>query len=104
MGEMEFEQRELVKAVNIAVHEMNQSTEELRLSTFGGRFQVRWDEGGNSVGCADGRERCIGCIIQAPLDIITFKISPILGINASYNITMKAGVRPVTCSFSPSHV
>jgi hypothetical protein len=66
MGEMEFEQRELVKAVNIAVHEMNQSTEELRLSTLGGRFQVRWDEGASSIGCADRRETRIGCIIQAP--------------------------------------
>jgi hypothetical protein len=37
-----------------------------------------------------------------PLDIITFMISPILGINASYNITMKAGVRPVTCAFCPA--
>ncbi|SER76336.1 hypothetical protein SAMN05421690_10699 [Nitrosomonas sp. Nm51] len=33
MGEMEFEQRELVKAVNLAVHEMNQSAKEFRLST-----------------------------------------------------------------------
>jgi len=49
MGEMEFEQRELVKAVNIAVQEMNQSTKELRLSTPGGRFHVRWDEGGSAT-------------------------------------------------------
>jgi hypothetical protein len=49
MGEMEFEQRELVKAVNIAVDEMNQSTKELRLSTPGGRFHVRLDEGGSAT-------------------------------------------------------
>ncbi len=46
---MEFEQRELVKAVNLAAHEMNQSTKELRLSTPGGRFHVRWDEGGSAT-------------------------------------------------------
>ncbi len=49
MGEMEFEKRELVKAVNIAVQEMSRSTKELRLSTPGGRFHVRWDEGGSAT-------------------------------------------------------
>lgn len=49
MGEIEFEQSKLVKAVKIAVQEMNQSTRELRLSTPGGRFQVRWDEGGSAT-------------------------------------------------------
>ena len=49
MGEMEFEQRKLVKVVNIAAQEMNQIARELRLSTPGGRFHVRWDEGGSAT-------------------------------------------------------
>jgi len=49
MGEMEFKQKELAKAVNIAVQEMSQSAQELRLSAPGGRFHVRWDEGGSAT-------------------------------------------------------
>ncbi|SER81351.1 hypothetical protein SAMN05421690_10861 [Nitrosomonas sp. Nm51] len=49
MGEMEFEQRELVKTVNIAVQEMNQSAKEFRLSTPGERFHVSWDESGSAT-------------------------------------------------------
>ncbi|SER51030.1 hypothetical protein SAMN05421690_10331, partial [Nitrosomonas sp. Nm51] len=49
MGEIEFEQSKLVKAVEIAVQEMDQSTRELCLSTPGGRFHVRWDEGGSAT-------------------------------------------------------
>ncbi|GJL73757.1 MAG: hypothetical protein NMNS01_29560 [Nitrosomonas sp.] len=45
MGEKEFEQKMLVKAVTDATQGMMQSSEALRLSTPGGRFHVRWDEG-----------------------------------------------------------
>jgi hypothetical protein len=41
MGEWDFEQNAVVKAV-----EQAREQGELRLSTPGGRFQVRWDEGG----------------------------------------------------------
>jgi hypothetical protein len=37
-----------------------------------------------------------------PLDIIVLIISPMLGINASFNISMKAGIRPITNAFSPA--
>jgi hypothetical protein len=49
MGEMEFEQKVLVKAVTDATQGMVQSSEELRLSTPGGRFHVRWDENGSAT-------------------------------------------------------
>jgi hypothetical protein len=37
-----------------------------------------------------------------PFDIITFMISPILGTDTLCSITMKGGVRPVTCAFCPA--
>ena len=37
-----------------------------------------------------------------PFDIIAFIISPMLGINASFNITMKAGIRPIAHTFYPA--
>ena len=50
MGEKEFEQQVLVKAVGSAIQEMMHGrSEELRLSTPGGRFHVRWDEGGSAT-------------------------------------------------------
>lgn len=49
MGEKEFEQKMLVKAVTDATQGMMQSSEALRLSTPGGRFHVRWDEGGSAT-------------------------------------------------------
>jgi hypothetical protein len=49
MGEKEFEQKVLVKTVAGAIQEVAQSSEELRLSTPGGRFHVRWDEGGSAT-------------------------------------------------------
>lgn len=50
MGEKEFEQRVLVKAVGSAIQEMMYGrSEELRLSTPGGRFHVRWDESGSAT-------------------------------------------------------
>lgn len=45
MGEMTFEKTALVKAVDIALTEHSSRGDELlRVSTPGGRFQVRWDE------------------------------------------------------------
>lgn len=49
MGEMDFEQKLLIKAVDVAVQEIAQSDEELGLSTPGGRFHERWDEGGSAT-------------------------------------------------------
>lgn len=49
MGEMEFEQKTLVKAVNSALRETEQAAAELRVATPGGRFHVRWDEGGSAT-------------------------------------------------------
>ena len=49
MGEKEFEQKVLVKAVERAWHEEEQAAAELRVATPGGRFQVRWDEGGSAT-------------------------------------------------------
>ena len=49
MGEMGFEKKELVKAVDTALQAQDRSTEELRLATPGGRFHVRWDEGGSAT-------------------------------------------------------
>lgn len=48
MGEAEFEQSALVKAVNGAVAEQVRQATDLRVSTPGGRFQVRWDENGSA--------------------------------------------------------
>lgn len=49
MGDFGFEQKALVKAVNRALVEQAPAAAELRLSTPGGRFQVRWDEGGSAT-------------------------------------------------------
>ena len=49
MGDLEFEQKALVKAVEHALLEPGREASELRLSTPGGRFQVRWDEGGSAT-------------------------------------------------------
>ncbi len=49
MGEWEFEQKALVKAVDQAFLEQGREAIELRLTTPGGRFQVRWDEGGSAT-------------------------------------------------------
>jgi Transposase DDE domain group 1 len=49
MGELEFEQKALVKAVDQALVAPARDAAELRLSTPGGRFQVRWDEGGSAT-------------------------------------------------------
>lgn len=49
MGEREFEQRSLVKAVNSALQPHLIEEPEMRVATPGGRFQVRWDEGGSAT-------------------------------------------------------
>ena len=49
MGEHEFEQKVLVKAVASALQETEQSAMELRVATPGGRYQIRWDEGGSAT-------------------------------------------------------
>jgi len=51
MGECEFEQKAVVKAVDSALQAQAQErvAEELRLLTPGGRFQVRWDENGSAT-------------------------------------------------------
>ena len=46
MGEKEFKQKELVKAVSSAMLEM---AADVRVITPGGRFHVRWDEGGSAT-------------------------------------------------------
>ena len=49
MGEMKFEQKALVKAVDDALQEQGRAAAELRVATPGGRFHVRWDEGGSAT-------------------------------------------------------
>ena len=49
MGEVAFVQKALVTAVDEALQEQVRATEELRLTTPGGRFQVRWDEEGSAT-------------------------------------------------------
>src|SRR5512147_1575520 len=48
-GEREFEQKVLVKAVATVLPEQERAAEELRLATPGGRFHVRWDDGGSAT-------------------------------------------------------
>ncbi len=43
MGEAKFEQKALVKAVESAISEQMIPSADLRVTTPGGRFQVRWD-------------------------------------------------------------
>jgi hypothetical protein len=43
MGEMDFDQKVMVKAVDGALQESGRVAVELRAATTGGRFQVRWD-------------------------------------------------------------
>ena len=48
MGEADFEQNALVKAVEGGLAEQGKEAGELKVSTPGGRFQVRWDENGSA--------------------------------------------------------
>lgn len=49
MGEKDFDEKGVVKAVGSAVQEMEQAAQEMCLSTPGGRFHVRWDENGSAT-------------------------------------------------------
>ena len=49
MGEMDFEQEAVVKAVETALREVEHGPAEMRVATPGGRFQVRWDESGSAT-------------------------------------------------------
>ena len=49
MGEHGCEQKVLVKAVASALQETEQAAMELRVATPGGRYQIRWDEGGSAT-------------------------------------------------------
>ena len=49
MGETGVEPKALVVAVSGAVAEQAKEAAELRVTTPGGRFQVRWDEGGSAT-------------------------------------------------------
>lgn len=48
MGETEFEQKAVVKAVDAAIVEQAKQASEMRVTTPGGRYQVRWDENGSA--------------------------------------------------------
>ena len=48
MGEREFEQTALTRAVAGALDEQASARTDLRVSTPGGRFQVRWDDNGSA--------------------------------------------------------
>jgi DNA-directed RNA polymerase subunit K/omega len=47
MGEADFERKDLVKAVDRALREVEQGVAEMHVATPGGRFHVRWDDGGS---------------------------------------------------------
>ena len=49
MGEAEFESKALVEAVRGALSEVSAPPGEVSIGTPGGRFQVRWDEGGSAT-------------------------------------------------------
>ena len=49
MGEAEFESKALVEAVHGALAELATVAAEVSIGTPGGRFQVRWDEGGSAT-------------------------------------------------------
>jgi hypothetical protein len=49
MGDTENAQRAIVKAVGSAVEELARKSSAMVIATPGGRFQVRWDEGGSAT-------------------------------------------------------
>lgn len=49
MGEMDFERKVLVKALDSGLRDVEQAVAEMRVATPGGQFQVRWDEGGSAT-------------------------------------------------------
>ena len=48
-GWLDFERKELVKAADSALQEREKTALEMRVATPGGRFHVRWDEGGSAT-------------------------------------------------------
>ncbi|MBK7849275.1 MAG: hypothetical protein IPJ73_20585 [Zoogloea sp.] len=54
MGEAEFESKALVEAVHGALAELATVAAEVSIGTPGGRFQVRWDEGGSATALGRG--------------------------------------------------
>jgi hypothetical protein len=49
MGEEKFDKKSLVKAIDRTLEEGAVNVADLRVDTPGGRFQVRWDEGGSAT-------------------------------------------------------
>ena len=49
MGEIKFEKKALVEAINTTLQEAEQTSAEQSVATPGGRFHVRWDEGGSAT-------------------------------------------------------
>lgn len=50
MGEHDFEQKPLAKAMDTALQPLpSNESSEMRIATPGGRFRVRWDEGGTAT-------------------------------------------------------
>ena len=49
MGEIKFERKTLVGAINTTLQETEQTAIEQSVATPGGRFHVRWDEGGSAT-------------------------------------------------------
>lgn len=49
MGEIKFEKKILAGAINTTLQETEQTATEQSVDTPGGRFYVRWDEGGSAT-------------------------------------------------------
>ena len=49
MGEIKFEKKTLVEAINTTLQKTEQTAAEQSVATPGGRFHVRWDEGGSAT-------------------------------------------------------
>lgn len=49
MGEIKFKKKTLVEAINTTLQETEQTAAEQSVATPGGRFHVRWDEGGSAT-------------------------------------------------------
>lgn len=49
MGKIKFEKKTLVEAINTTLQETEQTAAEQSVATPGGRFHVRWDEGGSAT-------------------------------------------------------
>ena len=49
MGDLDVDRKELAKAVDGALQEIGQGAGEMGVATPGGRFHVRWDEGGRGT-------------------------------------------------------